>query len=338
MTQTPSYFREEGPFRAGGPPRRPDPHSGRPGPAKKGSFGRLGSLGVLAAIVFGKLKWLVAGAKFMKFSTLISMVASVGAYSLLFGWKFALGFVLLIFVHEMGHALALRQQGIPAGAPVFIPFMGAVIVMKGRPRNAWVEAIVGIGGPILGTVGAALALLVAIALESTIWYALASTGFLLNLFNMIPISPLDGGRIAGAISRWIWVLGYLIGVPLFITTGSPILLLILVLGVFTLYRMWKAPVRGYYDIEPWRRIAMGTAYFVSLAIMVLGMAAADAQLQGVLGSAALASGAAIYTLGGVIGDVLMRGDRGADRHPARPRDPSPLPVESRDGPRPLPPR
>ncbi len=273
---------------------------------KAGGLAKLAPIAALAAVVLGKAKWLVAGAKFLKFKTLITMVLSVGAYSLIFGWKFSVGFVLLIFVHEMGHALALRQQGIPAGAPVFVPFMGAVIAMKGRPRDAWVEAIVGIGGPLLGTAGAAVALLIAIATDSLIWYALASSGFLINLFNMIPISPLDGGRIAGAISRWFWVLGYGIGVPLFLATGSPILALILFLGLFTLYRMWKAPVAGYYDISPGKRAAMAGAYFASLAIMVLGMTAAEVPLEGVVSTAELASGAAIYTLGGLLPGLRRR--------------------------------
>lgn len=313
MTQPdppPAYSREEGPFRSF-PHQAPLPPAAAAPSRAKSAVGRFGSLGVLALLVFGKLKWLLAGLKFMKFTTLISMVASVGAYSLFFGWKFALGFVLLIFVHEMGHALALRQQGIPAGAPVFIPFMGAVIAMKGRPRDAWVEAVVGIGGPLLGTLGAIVALGVAAATGSSLWYALASTGFLLNLFNMIPISPLDGGRIVGAISRGLWAVGYLLGVPLFITTGSPILGLILLVGLFTLYRMWKTPVAGYYNILTWQRVAMGTAYFVSMAVMVGGMAVADAQLHGVLNSTALLSGAALYTLGGVLGEILPDRDRNA---------------------------
>ena len=111
------------------------------------------------------------------------------------GAPFAIGFVLLIFVHELGHALVLRRQGIPAGAPVFIPFLGAVIAMKGMPRNAWVEALVGIGGPALGTAGAVVCLAMGWLTGAPIWLALASTGFLLNLFNLLPISPLDGGRI-----------------------------------------------------------------------------------------------------------------------------------------------
>jgi Zn-dependent protease len=278
----------------------------RPQKKKSGILGKLGPIGVVLAIVFSKAKWLLVGAKFLKLKTLLTMLLSVGAYSLIFGWKFALGFVLLIFVHEMGHALAMRQQGIPFGAPVFVPFMGAVIAMKGRPRDAWVEAIVGIGGPLLGTAGAIVVLGIAIATDSLIWYALASSGFLINLFNMIPISPLDGGRIAGAISRWFWVVGYAIGIPMFVATGSPILGLILVIGLFTLYGMWKAPMTAYYDIAPWKRGAMAGAYFLSLAIMALGMTAAEAPLEGIRSTAELASGAAIYTLGGVLGDLRRR--------------------------------
>jgi len=170
-----------------------------------GWFKRWGALGLLLLFVLGKFKWVLAALKFAKFSTLITMVASVWVYATLWGVPFALGFVLLIFVHEAGHALVLRQQNIPAGAPVFIPFVGAVIAMKGLPRDAYVEALVGIGGPALGTVGALICLAVGWVSGHQIWYALAYTGLMINLFNMIPIPPLDGGRITPILSRWVWV-------------------------------------------------------------------------------------------------------------------------------------
>jgi len=114
---------------------------------------RFGPLGVAALFLLGKLKWVLAGLKMMNVGTLLSMVLSVGAYATIWGFKFAAGFVLLLFVHELGHAIAMRRLGIAAGAPVFIPFVGAVIAMRGMPRNAWIEAVVGIGGPLLGTLG-----------------------------------------------------------------------------------------------------------------------------------------------------------------------------------------
>jgi Zn-dependent protease len=179
----------------------------------------------------------------------------------------------------MGHAVAMRRQGIPAGAPVFIPFVGAVIAMKGMPRNAWVEAVVGIGGPLLGTLGAIVCLGIGFATGSLFWFALASTGFLLNLFNMIPVSPLDGGRIVGVVSRWLWVVGFAVGAAVWLVTWSPLLLIILLVGGYQLYRMRKHPDPQYYDVAGGRRVAMGAAYFGLLAVMALGMWVADMPLE-----------------------------------------------------------
>lgn len=254
------------------PPVRPD------GTWKK-RLASLGSIGVVLAFVLGKLKLLIPLLKVTKLSTLLSMLVTVWAYAMLWGLPFALGFVLLIFVHEMGHALVMQQQGIRAGAPVFIPFVGAVIAMKSLPRNAWVEALVGIGGPVLGSVGALVCLIVGWAGGSLFWYGLAYTGFLINLFNLIPISPLDGGRIVGVISRWLWAAGYAVGVAVFLVTKSPILFLILLLGLFTLARTLKGPREGYFDAEPGQRLAMGIAYFGLIALLALGMWVADAPLQ-----------------------------------------------------------
>lgn len=271
-------------------------------PRRKRSLGRWGAIGALCIALLSKTKFLVAGLKFLKLGSLISMLVTIGAYALFFGWPFAVGFVALIFVHEMGHAIALRQQGIPAGAPVFVPFMGAFIAMKGRPRDAFVEAYVGIGGPVLGTAAAAVCLVAAIALKSDFLYALASVGFLLNLFNMIPISPLDGGRVAGAISRWFWVPGFALAIGAFVLTWSPILMLILILGLFTIYSTWKRPVPGYYDIAGWKRATMGAAYFGLLIAMVFGMTAADANLQHIAGGQMAAAGglAAMHVFGGAL--------------------------------------
>jgi Zn-dependent protease len=251
-----------------------------PGTAKwKKRLAALGPLGVAAIFILGKMKFLIPLLKVTKLGTLLSMLVAVWAYTLFWGLPFALGFVLLIFVHEMGHALVMRQQGVQAGAPVFIPFVGAVIAMKSHPRNAWVEALIGIGGPALGTVGALVCLLVAWSTGSLFWYALASTGFLINMFNMIPISPLDGGRIVGVISRWIWLAGYAVGIAIFFVTYSPILFLILLLGLMGLKRAIQGPREGYFDVESNRRLAMGVAYFGLLALMALGMWIADMPLE-----------------------------------------------------------
>jgi len=236
---------------------------------------RWGPLGMVAAFLLTKLGWVVMALKALQLGSLLSMGLMVWVYAQFWGLPFAVGFVVLIFVHEMGHALAMRQQGIRFSAPVFIPFVGAVIAMRGMPRNAWVEAVVGIGGPLLGTAGAAVCLAVGLTTGSGFWFALAATGFLLNLFNMIPVSPLDGGRVVGVLTRWLWLVGYVIGGVVFFATRSPIVFLILLLGLATLPRLLRDPPPGYYDVAPARRLAMAGAYFGLIAIMATGMMASD---------------------------------------------------------------
>ena len=247
---------------------------------RRATYAKWGWIGVAVLAMFGKLKWVLAAFKVLKMGSLLTMLLAVWVYALIWGFPFALGFVLLIFVHEMGHAVFMKQQGLRAGAPVFIPFVGAVIAMKDRPANAWVEAVVGIGGPFIGTIGAAVCLVVAIATGSLFWYALASTGFLINLFNMIPISPLDGGRIAGVISRWFWAVGYAIGIVVFVFTRSPILFLILLIGLFTMWKAIRRPKDGYYEVPASKRVIMGAAYFGLMAVMAAGMWIADQPLEG----------------------------------------------------------
>jgi Zn-dependent protease len=242
---------------------------------------RWGPLGVALAFVAGKLKLLIPLLKFANLGTLVTMILALWVYAQIWGFAFALGFILLIFVHEMGHGLVMRQQGIPTGAPVFIPFVGAVIAMKEMPRNGYVEALVALGGPAVGTLGAIVCLAVGALTGSLFWYALASTGFLINLFNMIPISPLDGGRIVGVISRWLWAAGYAVGIAVFLVTKSPILFLILLLGLFGLGRTLKGPRPGYYDVPPAARRFISMAYFGLMAIMVLGMWTADRPLAAI---------------------------------------------------------
>jgi Zn-dependent protease len=131
------------------------------------------------------------------------MFISIWAYALFLGWQFAVGFVLLIFVHECGHLIAAKKVGLKVTTPAFIPFMGALITLREAPRNAWIEAQVGIGGPLLGTVGSAVCVGIYYLTGNPLFMALAYTGFFLNLFNLAPISPLDGGRIVTALSPWL---------------------------------------------------------------------------------------------------------------------------------------
>ena len=142
------------------------------------------------------------GAVFFKLNFVVvalSMLVSIGGYALLWGWQFGVGFVALIFCHEMGHVLEARRQGLPVTAPLFIPFLGAMITMKEMPHNAWREAQVALAGPLVGSLAAAACWGIGAYTDSNFWRALAFAGFFINLFNLIPIVPLDGGRAVAAL-------------------------------------------------------------------------------------------------------------------------------------------
>jgi Zn-dependent protease len=221
-------------------------------------------LGALAAVAL-KLKVVLSVLQLGKFAgTLISMVLTIGVYAMLFGLPFAVGFIALLAIHEAGHALVLKARGIPAGAPVFIPLVGASIAMKQHPPDAATEAEVGIGGPVAGTLAAMACWAVFRATDEPIWCALAYVGFFLNLFNLIPLSPLDGGRVAGAISRWLWIPGLLIlGTALWFRF-SPILVLVVIMAAVQLWSEWRRSgdeSRRYYDV-PWPvRLRLSVLYF-----------------------------------------------------------------------------
>jgi Zn-dependent protease len=211
------------------------------------------------------------------FTTAGSMLVSVGAYALLWGWRFALGFVLLLFVHELGHVLELRRQGVPATAPLFIPFLGAVVGMKQMPDDAWREARVALAGPLLGSAAAAVTWVAGTALDSELLVALAYVGFLLNLFNLLPVVPLDGGRAVAALHPALWAMGLAGLLALTLVAPNPILLIVLLLGGFELWRRWKErgteTSQAYYRVSPGRRFAVATVYLGLAAALALGMSA-----------------------------------------------------------------
>jgi Zn-dependent protease len=206
--------------------------------------------------------------KFKVVTTGASMLVSIAAYAWIWGWPFAIGFVLLIFVHELGHVLELRRQGVPASAPLFIPFLGAMIGMKELPDDAWKEARVALAGPILGSLGAAVCWIAGEATGSELLLALAFTGFFLNLFNLIPIVPLDGGRAAGALHPALWLLGLLLMVGLVVLRPNPLLVLIVVLGGLDLWSRWRT--RG--QMGDYYRLTVGQR--ASVAVVYLGLIAA----------------------------------------------------------------
>lgn len=160
-----------------------------------------------------------------------SMFVSLGVYALAYGWKFAAGFIALLFAHEMGHFVAARQRGMKVGAPTFIPFVGAWIEMKEMPHDAEVEAYVGFGGPLVGTLAALFCYFLGRHADSTLLLAIAYVGFFLNLFNLIPISPLDGGRITAVLSPRIWLAGIPVLLAWFYWRPSPMLILVAIVAL-----------------------------------------------------------------------------------------------------------
>ncbi|HYL38893.1 MAG TPA: site-2 protease family protein [Bryobacteraceae bacterium] len=153
----------------------------------------------IALLVLTKAKLVLLG--LTKLSTFLSMLTFFAVYWSMFGWKFALGFVMSIYVHEMGHVIALRKYGIAATSPMFIPFVGALVRMKQYPANVGEDARVGLAGPIWGLGATVVAWLGGVATGLPIWYAIAHTSAWLNLFNLLPIWQLDGGRGFRALTR-----------------------------------------------------------------------------------------------------------------------------------------
>ena len=217
-------------------------------------------------LLLPKLKFLTAGG---------SMLVSIAAYALLWGWSFGLGLVLLLFVHEMGHVIQLRREGIKASAPMFIPFLGAVVAAKSLGDDAAAEARVGLAGPVLGTIGTLVPLGIWLATGEQFWQALAYVGFFLNLFNLLPVLPLDGGRAMAALSPWMWFAGYVALIALTILYPSPILFLILVFGGIESWRRWKArntpEARAYHRVPARTRAWVATLYLGLAALLAVGL-------------------------------------------------------------------
>jgi len=204
-------------------------------------------------------------------------LVSVAAYSLFWGWTFAVGFVVLIFIHEMGHVIALRREGIRASAPMFVPFLGAAIFSKSLGEDALAEARVGLAGPVLGTAGAIACLALAEATGSDLLRALAYVGFFLNLFNLLPVVPLDGGRAMAAMAPAMWLAGLAVLAALAFYFANPILLLILLFAAMETYRRWQArktrspQQAAYYRVAPRHRLLVGLVYLGLIVILAAGM-------------------------------------------------------------------
>jgi Zn-dependent protease len=175
----------------------------------------------------------------------------------------------------MGHYIQLRREGVRPSAMVFVPFLGAAVFTKSLGGNALAEARVGLAGPILGTLGAGALIPIAEAMDSDFLRALAFTGLFLNLFNLVPMLPFDGGRAMAAMAPWMWFVGFGAMVLLFFLWPNPILILFILLGAFDLYNRWKnrhqLRAGGYYDVTPRQRIAVLSVYLLLILGCAIGM-------------------------------------------------------------------
>jgi Zn-dependent protease len=245
-------------------------------PERKTIRNRIGGVIAALAVLLGKFKAvLLLLPKIKLLTTSGSMLVSVAAYALIWGWKFAAGFVALLFIHEMGHVLQLRREGIKASAPMFIPFLGAYVGMKELPKDAAAEARVGLAGPVLGSAGALIPLALWQITGNVFWEALAFVGFFLNLFNLLPVLPLDGGRAMAALSPWMWFVGYGLLIAATVFFPSPIMLLILLFGGMETLRRWRArntPEAQRYHRVTGRQRALVAAVYLGLALaLAVGM-------------------------------------------------------------------
>jgi Zn-dependent protease len=203
--------------------KRPD-FVRRFGPVVGGGLLLLWKLKFVLFFFLTKAKFLLLG--LTKMSTLLSMAAAAGVYWSLWGWKFALGVVGSIYVHEMGHVAALRRYGIKASAPMFIPGIGAVIRLQQHPATPAEDARTGLAGPLWGLGAAIVAAAIYFATRSPIWAAIAHFGAWVNLFNLLPVWQLDGGRAFQALTRnQRWIAVAALG-AIWFASGEPLLVLL----------------------------------------------------------------------------------------------------------------
>ena len=245
-------------------------------PPKRGNGSILAALAAVGVAVLAKskailfaLKGLSAGKLLLTFGSMVAMVAFEAQRS---GLQFAMGFVIMILIHELGHGYAIKREGLSAGYPIFIPFIGAMIALRGQPRNSLVEARIAIAGPMAGTLAALGATSLFLVTDVRMYLVVAYSGYFLNLFNLVPISPLDGGRVAQMFSRRMWILGLILMAGLFVLHPSPQLAII---GVFALIHSLsrRTAPQGPDEVQvtPKDRSNMAMNYFGLAAFLTVGM-------------------------------------------------------------------
>ena len=213
------------------------------------------------------LKGLSSGKVLLSLGSMLAMVWVLARES---GWWFGVGFVLMLLIHELGHGWAIKREGLSAGYPIFIPFLGAMIALKGQPRNSLVEARIAIAGPMAGTAAALGATSLYLATDQRLYLAIAYSGYFLNLFNLVPISPLDGGRVAKMFSRRIWILGLALLAGLALVHLS---IPLIIIGLFALMNSLRPQPPGpdEHEVSQRDRVNMAANYFGLAAFLAVGM-------------------------------------------------------------------
>jgi Zn-dependent protease len=245
-----------------------------PAPSRRTSGIGAGLLaGLAAAWAYGKYVLLVA-LKVPGFATVLTGVLAVGSYALFFPWQVAIGIVVMIFIHEMGHVVEIRRQKMPATAPIFIPFLGAAIFQRAHPSTAIKQAQIGIAGPIAGTLAAIAAVALFAATNNTLYLVVAYLGFFINLFNLIPFGMLDGGWILAPVSKWIQVAGLALLLGLFLLHAVNLLVaLVVALGMPMVYRRFKDKAYDAYLTSgpASERLGLGLGWLALVVILGFGM-------------------------------------------------------------------
>jgi Zn-dependent protease len=208
---------------------------------------------------FGVTQYAVAGG---------TMLLSIGAYALKAPLRLAIGFMIIIVVHETGHAVVMRAKGLRPSILVFIPFLGGAVTPNQQPRNAYDDAQIGLAGPLAGTLASLAALQVYKWTGAPSYLAIAFLGFIINLLNLLPLGMLDGGRISGAITKWMWVFGGAALTYKTISQPNPLMIVILVLAAFQVYfSILREGSEKFYEVTAAQKVAVAIAYFTLVVFL-----------------------------------------------------------------------
>lgn len=203
---------------------------------------------------FGVMQYAIAGGSF---------AVTIAAYARQWPLAIVVGFVVITLIHEIGHAVVIRAKGLRAGFMVFIPFVGGAVTLRDQPRTAYDDALIGLAGPFAGTLASLFVLQMYKWLADPLYLLIAFLGFALNLFNLLPIGMLDGGRISAAVTKWMWLIGGGAVVYKVIDQPNPLTIIIAVLAAFQVYAsiVREKTDKRFYESTPTQRAAIAVLYF-----------------------------------------------------------------------------